>query len=150
MIINEKFTKKIYCLLMTAFSVHTFVLNPLIPDTIIFKSNNPIQNYMYDLFYSVNSFDIIWITAGIFLYYFFYNNYFFENKINKEKIFIIIISAIIPLVFLIHKSYKIYNSMIMITYTPIQVFKTIMHIFGYGIILCTIFYKLKRIHLLKK
>lgn len=136
-----KFKKIFYCLLMTGFSLHIFILNPLIQEDI--KYNNPIKKFMFEIFYSTNNFDIIWITSSIFLYYFYYNNFLFKNDLTKEKIFILLISFFLSLPILIYISIINYGSLIMLINSPAQIFKSIMLIFGYSIIISTIIYKIK-------
>ena len=129
------FYKLFIVFLLTAFSIHIFIIDLKIQDISIARINNPFYKFCLSLFLSTERFDVIWLISFIFIYYFFYKNYFTNKNWNKTKLIACIISIVISISIIVITSLHEYNNLSMIYRQPVQVFKCIMVCIGYYLII---------------
>ena len=134
---------KLFCIfLFTGFSLHIFILDLRIINLNFSGVDNAIYTFYLILWKSMESFDIIWIILGIFLFDFFYHTYFTLGVWKINRLIIIFVSIIISSFILIFNSLYIYHDLRMLFSSFVQVYKCLMVGIGYYFIIYAILKRL--------
>lgn len=132
---ENNFYKLFIIFLLTCFSMHPFILDLKIANINYKEINHLLYRFYLSLWVSMPRFDVIWVILFIFIYYFFYKNYFIDNSWNKIKLTSCIISIIISILLIAIESLYCYNNLSIIYTSFIQIFKCIMVGIGYYLII---------------
>lgn len=145
--IMNKVNKVLYLICICALSMSVFIFDYSQPNIAFYSNYSFINKFIMEIFDSIKSFDIAYITIFIFMFYFFYKVYFNGDKINKKYV---IISMIISLIIVIFSSYSLTNKLDLLYISFAQVFKTIIFFFGYYFIIYAFIKQFSKIKITKE
>lgn len=129
-----KFNKYLYTFIFSVISMSVFIIN-FKPYLTYFPNNNSaIVNFVTEFEYSLEGFDIIYVTLWMFMLYFYFNVYFDGKNHGKKKLIYIIGAIIFTIVTILGKSYTMSNSLKYLYSSHMQIFKTVIFTFGYYLI----------------
>ena len=132
---KNNFYKIFIIFLMTCLSMHTFIMNLKISEVNLKEVTHSIYRFYLLLWVSMNEFDIIWIILFVFIYYFFYNNYFIDNNFKKIKVMSGVFAIILSISIIVGESYNNYHNLSMIFSSFVQIYKCITVGIGYYLII---------------
>lgn len=115
----------------TLVSLHIFIIDLKIPN---FSSNvvsNPFYEFFLEFSRSIAKFDIISIIFGIFIFDYYYNNYFLYRYKTKYKIIAGVIASIISLLIISYISLNNYHDLRIFYYSAAQIYKCIVVFLGF-------------------
>lgn len=122
---------KIFCVfIFTVFSLHIFALNLSVFE-LNYENLDKTYGFFLAIWSSMNHFDISWIILGIFIYDFYYHQYFIEGNWKINKLIVIILSAIFSILILLKTSYDLYKDFRIIYISFAQFYKSLMVGIGY-------------------
>lgn len=143
----EKFNKYLYIFIFSVLTLLVFILKIEECSEYYLFHNNVIVNFFSELYYSLEGFDIIYVSLYIFILYF-YSKVYFDDKIQyKNKTISIVLSIIFSIITVIGKSYSMNNTLNILYSSPGQVFKTIVYLLGYYLIYYSILKKVLNINI---
>ena len=123
--------KVLYVLIFTVATMLVFVVNINQQDISFYSQSSPTYQFFLELYLSVQNFDIIYVTLGIFIYYTYYHIYFDGKKLTKESFINSAIAVLLTFIIIIGKSYKVDNTLGTIFNTKAQIVKCIFLGIGY-------------------
>ena len=145
----RKFNKYLYVFIFSILSLSVFILKIDECASYYLNNANPIVNLFSEIFYSLEQFDVIYVTLYIFIIYFYSKVYFdYDNK-YKNIVVSVIFSIIFSIITVIGNSYRINNTLNLLYSSPGQIFKTIVYLLGYYLIYYAIIKKVLNIKIEK-
>ncbi len=132
-------------LIFTFISLHIFVLDLKISNISLQENINPFYRFFFEFNDSIMKFDVIWVIFGIFIFDYYYNNYFLYSYKTKYKLLAFAIASILSLFIIMGISLNSYNDLRILYSSPAQIYKSIIFFFGYFI-----FFYITIIRLFKK
>ena len=129
-----KFNRVLYTFIFSVISMSVFIINFRPYLTYFPENNSAIVNFVNEFEYSVQGFDIIYLTLWFFMMYFYFNVFFDGKKHGKKKLIYIFGSIILTIVTILGKSFMMSNSLEYLFSSHMQMFKTVIFSIGYYLI----------------
>ena len=129
----EKFNRYLYIFIFSMISLLVFILQMEPCSSFYLNNNNAIVNFFSEIYYSLEKFDIIYVSLYIFILYF-YSKVYFDNQPYENKNLGIIFAFIFSIITVVSKSFNLNNYLVNLISSPGQVCKTIIYLLGYYLI----------------
>lgn len=137
-----KFNKYLYIFVFTIISMFVFIIRFEYKKSFSLVGDNYLINFFNDFNSSIKDYDIIYISLLVFILYFYNDVYFNGNKYTKKNVIMTIVSFLISLFTVVGKSYMIDGTLRNIYMNDVQIFKSIIFLFGYWVIFYAILKKI--------